>query len=419
MNRLIVSVTVAGLMLSCKNAPNGPADVENGRIVIKGTIAASAQSTKMRKLADSPSRLSDATKVLVFSKHYYSLSDIVDHTFSVTGQIGTGVALIFLDANNKYIGNLSSHGLDMLPLGNLVNGENTVIDLATLTFVGSSVIPSHDPFGNEIQMSETEIQSLKIIDGYYESIAKNIDADNDGVPDVLSNSQLVIDTRFMVYGGHWGCNDSTPRRPDEAQYFVNYMLEVGGGSSLTFSNENITMSGPAEDPYSDIIRWGCIMAPACGADRGFFAVFGRMGTPPTGAPWGTALLPFRKGTYALTLEGNRSFTVVYSNIDVQYNLVILIPTLHTNSDGKLTSISFDYRLHDGTVVNPASMLTNVMVQLSDSSAHQFYVNDSNKLTGKTGFTVLTVNPPVDISSLVNIDAWYDDLLGNSYDIVWR
>jgi len=119
----------------------------------------------------------------------------------------------------------------------------------------------------------------------------------------------------------------------------------------------------------------------------------------------------------LTLDGNRSFTLDYSNIDAEYNLVIITPTLHTNSDGKLTSITFEYKLPDGTIINPASMLTNVMVQCTDSQMHQFY--NSPQLTASTGMTVLTPETPVDISTLNGIDVWYDDLLGNQYDIIWR
>ncbi|MBA4311590.1 MAG: hypothetical protein C0417_03060 [Chlorobiaceae bacterium] len=412
---LLMIIAITLIFSNCKKDENSvsnnnnPPPVETG-IRIKGNIPLSKTS------GDSLS-ISDAKKVLVFSKYYYSLTDIVDGSFSVTGQIGTGVALVFLTADNKYIGNLSSRGLNMLPLGNLVDGENTTIDLSTLTLVGNSVIPSNDPFGNEIIISDTEINSLKVIDSYYESIAQNIDTDNDSIPDVLSNRQLVVYTIFGINAGHWGFNDSLATLTDSAHYYVNYMIEIGGGSGLTFSNGNITLSGPVEDPYSDIIKWGYLMAPACGADRGFIASFGRETVAQPGAPWGSAFLPFKKGTYTVTLDGNQSFTLNYSNIDVKYSLIIIIPTLHTNSDGKLTSIALEYKLPDGTVVNPASMLTNVMVQFSDKFANQFY-NSNPKLTSKTGFTGLSIDPPMDISLLYNIGVWYDDLLGNQYVIIW-
>lgn len=410
---LLIVVLIPFILSNCNKNDNSVSNNDNPQtgIRIKGNIPLSKTS------GDSLS-ISDAKKVLVFSKYYYSLTDIVDGSFSVTGQIGTGVALIFLTADNKYIGNLSSRGLNMLPLGNLVDGENTIIDLSTLTLIGNSVIPSHDPLGNSIIISDAEINSLKVIDSYYESIAQNIDTDNDSIPDVLSNKQFVVYTMFGVNAGHWGYNDSSATLTDSAHYYVNYMIEVGGGSGLTFSDGNIILTGPAEDPYSDIIKWGYMMAPACGADRGFIASFGRETVAQPGAPWGSAFLPFKKGTYTLTLDGNQSFKLVHSNIDVKYNLVIIIPTLHTNSEGKLTSIALEYKLPDGTVINPASVLINVMVQFDDRFANLLY--DSNpKLTSKTGFTAISIDPPMDISLLYGIGVWYDDLLGNQYAIIWR
>jgi hypothetical protein len=82
----------------------------------------------------------------------------------------------------------------------------------------------------------------------------------------------------------------------------------------------------------------------------------------------------------------------------------------------LTSIYLNYALPNGTVINPTSMLTDVMVQLSNDQG-QFY--SSPRLTSSTGLTGLTLDTPIDVSSLHQMDLWYDDLLGNQYDIIWR
>ena len=403
------------MIVSCSKDNDSGDTLNNSGIVIKGTIPVS-QAKSLKIKTDNSLSLFDATKVLVFSKYNYKLYDIVNNTFSVPGQIGTGVALIFLDANNEYIGNLSIQDLNMLPLGSLSNDENTIIDLSTLSLVGNSVIPTHNPFGNEIQISETEINCLKVVDGYYENIAKNIDVDNDGVPDVLSDKQLFIFTMFAINAGHWGYNDLAPILTDASHYYVNYMLEINGGSDLTVSNGNISLSGPAEDPYTDIALWW--YGNNDSDDRiGFEATFCRETTAQPGAPWGSAFLPFKDGIYNLTLDGNNPLTFSYSNIDVKYNLVIVIPTLHTNSEGMLTSISLNYALPNGTDINPTCMLTDVMVQLSNNEQGQLY--SSPRLTSSTGLTELTLDTPIDISSLYQVDIWYDDLLGNEYDIIWR
>jgi hypothetical protein len=397
---------------SCKKDKNDSGNDGNEGIVIKGHIA--PKKTGSMKTGNTVS-LADAKKVLVFSKYYYSLTDIVNGSFSVSGKVGTGLALIFLDSVNHYIGNLSSHGLNMLPLGNLKNGENTQIDLSTLVLAGTSVIPAHDPLGNEIIISESEINSLKNISTYYQSIAKNIDANNDGIPDVLSNTQLVVSSIFARYSGLCGRNATAPVLTDSIHSYMNYSLSIQGGSGLTFSNGNIGLSGPAGNPYPEITTWGSKISP--GGNAGFLSTYCRQENAPAGAPWGTAFLPLKQGTYTLTLDGNRAFTLDYSNIDAKYNLVIIVPTMHTNSEGKLTSISFEYKLPNGTIMNPASILTNVMVQLTDRQAHQFF--NSSQLTATSGFSVIDLNTPMDISSFFQMDVWYDDLLGNQYDIIWR
>jgi hypothetical protein len=404
MKNLISLFAILILIAGCNKDNNSGNNNGNGMIPIKGNVTATTKSKSAMA-----SSITDAKKVLVFSKYYYSITDIVDGRFNVNGQMGTGVALIFLDGANHYIGTLSTRGLNMLPLGNLPDGENTVIDLSSVTLEGNSVIPSHDPFGNEIKINETELNSLRTLDEYYASLSKNIDADNDGAPDVLNNKELVLNTIFGVPSGTWGLNS---KRPVLKQGVIKYTLEFAGGSALTFSNGDIKLSGPAGDPYTDISLWGYRMDP--GAGRGFLASFGRNNNGGDNMH-----PPFKKGIYTLTLNGNQNYTLDYSNIDVQNSLVIVAPTLNTNSEGKLVSVSLDYSLPNGDPVDPASILTNVMVQLTDFSQNMIFVNDRSRLTYKTGFSKVICDTPVDISKLMVMNVGYDDLLGNTYLIVWN
>jgi len=417
MKKFILLVSIAVSVIGCHKERGNNNQGNNSGIIIKGSIKSSGTKSLQVKSTNALT-LADAKKVLVFSKYYYKLFDINDSTFSATAQFGSGAALIFLDGNNKYIGNLSPEGLNVLPLGKLINGENTTIDLSTLTLVGNSVIPAHDPLGNEIEITPKEINALKAIDAYYEAIAKNIDANNNEIPDVIEHKQLVIYTISTIFGGHWGFNETPPTKTDSAHYYVNYMVEFAGGDSLSFSGNSIAVTGPAEDPYNDIKLWWYTKGSSAGGDRGFISSFCRETQAEQGAPWGSAFLPFKQGTYTLTLDGSRNFSLYYSNIDMQYNLFIVVPTLHTNTDGKLVSISFEYMLPNGTPIDPGNVLTNVMVQLCDNRMNQFYVNNQ-KLTSVTGFDELKFDTPLDISPLFQIDLWYDDLLGNQYDLIWR
>ena len=350
MRNIIIMLIVSFIIVSCEK------DHEPNKIIIKGTISGNTKLKSEVLTTTSSLSLSDAKKVLVFSKYYYELYDIVDGAFSVNGRLGTGVALIFLDDGNKYIGNLSNKGLNLLPLGNLSNGENTTIDLSTLTLVGTNVIPSHDPFGNEIIISEQEINSLQVVGEYFESLAKNIDTDNDGVADILTKTHLVATSIFgFTNCGYGGFNNKRPIVNNSSQLEITYSLAIAGGENIIL-HDNITLSGPVGDPYSDINSYPFVKNRFDGS-YGFLASFFR-------ATENNAFVPFKKGTYTLTIDNIKSYTLNYSNMDAFYGMVLVIPSIQTNSSGKLTSISLEYKFPDGReIINPANLLTNVMAQV--------------------------------------------------------
>ena len=405
----IFTFVIMGLFLiltnSCGKDDNNSG---NGGIIIKGKISG------MMKNGNS---LTDAKKLFVVNVHIGSLNssfvDITDGSFSYNSQMGIATALVFLDENNKYIGTLSTQGLNLLPLCNLSNGENTTIDLATLTLVGTSVIPSHDPLGNEIIITDAEIKSLKEIDGFFEALSKNIDADNDGILDVLSNKQLFIKSKYSISGGQWGSDNSAPVLPDSVNYGLGSMLELDGDKGFSLPN-SIVLSGPADSPYNDITTQ--FINP--GGEGGFYSGIWRN--------VGNTLLPFKKGTYNLTIDGN-DYTMDYSNIDAKKNLIFVIPTLHTNSEGKLVSVSLEYKLPNHKTINPVNILTDVMIQLNDDSNNQFYtsprlINMNAEMQGcdcVKGLFTYTFASPLDISTLKRITIAYSDLLGNPYLINWN
>ena len=411
MRNLILLVTILFVIISCNKKDDSQSN--NSRVTIKGSISDNnLKSTKLK--STNQFSLSDAKKVLVFNSKGYELFNIQDSSFTAKASSGTATALAFLDKGNKYIGCLCSGGLNVLPLVSLKDGDNTIIDLSTLTLDGTSIIPANNPIGNEINLSEEEITRYKELGVYFESLSKNIDADNDGIPDILNDKQLMISSLFSTQGGKWGINDKKASVTDPSQFFMNYMIMLSGGKALTFSNGNISFSGPEGDPYNDISRHGFKLNPP-GGSQGFVASFKRE-LPTPGAPIWNVLKPFKMGTYILTLDGNRPYYLNYSNINCKYYMVIVIPTLHTNSEGKLVSISLEYKLPDNvTTVDPVNILTRLTLQFSNPET--FY--DSPPLSIKTGFTNINLSTPLDISSLHHIDIFYDDLLGNQYDIMWQ
>lgn len=400
MKKVIFLILIMIVVTNCKKDNNNDNETN---IVIKGKISALKNK--------SSNSLSDAKKVLVIDIHIGTFIsrfvDIIDGSFSYSSPKGVVTALVFLNDQNRYIGTLSNQGLNLLPLFDLSNGDNTTIDLSYLTLVGNSVIPSHDPFGNEIIISEAEINSLKVISGFFETIAKNIDANNDGILDVLVNKQLFIKTRFNFSGGQWGVNDI---EPVFSKTLLGYQLQVDGGQGFSHPG-SVVLSGPAANPYPNIN----LIANNPDGNGGFYAVFGRQ-----------PFLPFENGTYTLTIDGN-NHTMDYTFIDPELNLVFVLPTLHTNSAGKLVSISLQYKLPNNTIINPINILTDVMVQFTNTSGVQFYdtprlINDNVTIEGcdcVKGLYSYTLETPLDISELRDISIGYNDLLGNSYAILWQ
>jgi hypothetical protein len=413
MKNLALVLAISAILLSCnKDHNNNNGNQGGGGITIKGTIS----GTKNATLKSGTLTLSDAKKVLVFNPFKYTLADIVNGSFTVKADVGSVTALIFLDANNKYIGNLFAGGLNMLPLAG--DHDSTTIDLQSLTLTNTSVVPEHNPIGAEINITDAEVTRLKELGGFFESLAKNLDADNDGVPDVLSNKQLTLSSHFSIFGGHWGTDNTPPPPYNASQLYINYQVRISGNISMAPANGNlVALSGPDGSPYTDIKTKSYI------ADLCFIAFFTRETPASQGAPWGTSYLPFKQGTYSFTLNGSQMYSLTYSNFNAMYYLVIATPTLHTDSNGMITSVSIEYKLPDNTIVDPANYVTILQLQLTDKNNNRVELGSLYAGVATAGtlkdFSNVVLPTPLPLSSLNQLSVNYNDLLGNEYDVTWR
>jgi hypothetical protein len=272
-------------------------------------------------------------------------------------------------------------------------------------------VPSHNPIGDEINITVAEVTRLKELGGFFESLAKNLDADNDGVPDVLSNKQLTISSHFSIIGGHWGTDNTAPAPFNASQLNINYQVRISGNISMAPADGNaVTLSGPDVNSYTDIKTRSYI------ADKCFIAFFNRETQPGT---WE----PFKKGTYSFTLNGSQLYSLTYSNINAMYYLVIATPPLHINSDGMITSVSIEYKLPDNTIVDPVNFVTILQLQFVDNNFNRvelgsLYAGVATDNTLKDFSNVVLPNP-LPLSTLDHLNVNYNDLLGNEYDVVWR
>ena len=300
----------------------------------------------------------------------------------------------------------------MLPLGDLKNGENTIIDLQSLALDNTSVVPTHNPIGDEITISAAEVTRLKELGGFFESLAKNLDADNDGVPDVLSNKQLTISSHFSIIGGHWGLDNTPPPSFIGSQMNINYQVRISGNISMAPANENtVSLSGPDVNAYTDIKRRSFLADKDC-----FITFFNR--DNQTGS-WA----PFKKGTYSFTLNGSQLYSLNYSNINAMYYLAIASPTLHTNSNGMITSVSLEYKFPDNNIVDPVNLVTILQLQFCDKNGNRVELGSLYAGVPTAGtlkdFSNVVLPNPVPLSTLDHLNVNYNDLLGNEYDVTWR
>lgn len=408
MKNLIIVFALIFAFVSCNKDKNSG----SSGVVIKGKIMHTGSMKGGGTKSLNTISLSDAKKVFIVDLDNGVLTtevvDIADSAFSAAAAMGMTKALVFLTADNKYIGTFASRGLYLLPLNKLSEGENTTIDLANLTLSGTSVIPSHDPFGNEILITDDEVNRLKAVDSFFETLAKNIDANNDGILDVQNDKQLFIKTRFWVHASHWGMN-STPASMSDIDYSSqDYHMELDGGHGFTKPN-SIIVSGPAEDPYNDINT----MFINDNGNGGFYSGIMRSGGL------------FQKGTYTMNIDGYIC-TMVYSNTDANVSQLYVLPTLHTNVEGKVTSISLEYKLPDGTAIDPINFLTDLMIQFTDDAQIQYFSSPwiCNANTGQhkgehvEGVFSYIPATPIEISHLAGVTIAYNDLLGNTYFINW-
>jgi hypothetical protein len=279
---------------------------------------------------------------------------------------------------------------------------------------GDSIIPMHNPFGDEINISPEELESIKAVGSYYESLAKNIDADGDGVLDILVNKQISLTFHFGLFVGNMGIDNTGPTVINQDALFINYGIELSGGTALGSVSNSSTLTGPAGNESNDIKLWG--YANVANGRESFLCSFIRQGLVQPGNPMGNNFLPFDKGVYTFTPYTGTSMQLHFSNVDAKDNLIIISPTLKTDGNGKILSVEFKYNLPDGKEVNPENLISDFMIQFINTENNQFLIARPVK---DHGYYKFPFPSPVDLSTFKGMDLFYYDLLGNYYNNNWK
>lgn len=114
--------------------------------------------------------------------------------------------------------------------------------------------------------------------------------------------------------------------------------------------------------------------------------------------------------------------IYYSKVDAKYFFLLAVPTVHTNANNEITSVSIEYKSPAGEIVNPENFVYQTMIQLGSVNFYQIcqvgalWENPEAK-TNNELYNFVPPNP-VQISELRTIVVSYLDLVGNSYSITF-
>ena len=78
--------------------------------------------------------------------------------------------------------------------------------------------------------------------------------------------------------------------------------------------------------------------------------------------FGSMFMPFKEGKYTLTLDA-KSYTLNYSNINAKYFFILAEPTIHTNDQNEITSVSVEYRDMNNALVNADNFVYQTQITL--------------------------------------------------------
>ncbi len=319
MKKIAIFLFTLIIFTSCE----GLSSLFEKKITIKGKISsASKVLTDRVKSSTNSLTLADATKVLAYYGNKYALANIKNGSFSIQVPDGAATCLVFLDANNQFIGNLFAGGLNVLPLIGLENTSS--IDLSTLTLDGTRVIPANDPIGTTIPVSEEEISFIQAVGSYYQTLAKNLDMDNDGSADILDGDQIRVNSVVNVYAGTYGTDSKQPSMIDPANFMVNYGLRIAGDSKMYDIDYNTSLTNEATQS-SITLYWDPIKADPSMLDQiGYleFILIFQQNNPQQG-PNQPGTLPFADGVYTFKLTDSRQYSFNFSNIDMKNYMMII------------------------------------------------------------------------------------------------
>lgn len=222
------------------------------------------------------------------------------------------------------------------------------IDLGVLSSLGNIVEPSRDPLTKEINMTDAELKSLAQVSGMFATVAKNPDADGNGVIDFLEGKNYPMEIDYIFDAGSFGGGVSAS--------ISNFRLSnniLVFAPPISFQPANPTVTGPVGSQFE---------VPA--------ALTSQVGDSDTHRLYysinPSALLT--AGVY--TLKGSTGGELSYyipSQGSVMSDVVVIVPSVVLNGDGTINKITWTYKTPEGNEpVDPTSFMSVIHINMSSN-----------------------------------------------------
>lgn len=298
------------------------------------------------------SALTGAVKVLAISStDSYKMESITNDNFRIELDNGKPWGLIFLNSAEQSLGLVSfGNGIESLPLPLMTAGTDT-IDLQTITKSGDIFTPGHNPIGNEIVITDEQMEATACMDDYLAALLKNPDVNGNGQIDVLEGKFYKLEVIYFIKPGRFQGAALTPE-------YDSYKLIEGYRLFLTIKDksfpEKVYFSGPAGSPLSNTPSEGVLE----------FDNHRVYNTPYLYDLEDTASYIPAGGLYSINIGGS---TLTFNLPDQEYvknNVTYPWPTLTLNADGTMNKIDWVYEMPSGTTnTNLYSLLRTMQIQI--------------------------------------------------------
>ncbi len=265
-------------------------------------------------------------------------------------------ALVFVGPGNPYL-EFSAELINSIPLGDL---KGTVLNLSTMTISGGVVLPGRDPFSDgDFDFNPAEVRALRLLSSTFSSVAVEPDANGNGVIDVLEGRFFLPYMGYYINGAFSGGTVGRVSTPLSFDHF-DFCFKSIDANPPPVSAVSFTLPSAA----------GLSSGAAVADGPGRYCTNSFSPTTPPG------------GNYTATYNGGPLTFVLPDQSTAPSDLPVVVPTVHLNADGTIGTLSWDYRLGDGTnegAVAGGKLITGLRVYMKDTTGNNRYY-DSGELS---------------------------------------